>query len=132
MNQILDTIIALMAGSDSEEEEEDKQDQDLLMEDYASLREDNMNLEQQNCLLQNELIELNKELDSINVKNKDLQKKLHMTKMEVEHSMRWNRSSILLDSIQKSQSTTKHGIGFHKAKGPNIHCLCSHCGTYRS
>ncbi|KAH0669454.1 hypothetical protein KY285_023616 [Solanum tuberosum] len=27
------------------------------------------------------------------------QKKLHMTKMEAEHSMRWTRSSILLDSI---------------------------------
>ncbi|KAG5590067.1 hypothetical protein H5410_040581 [Solanum commersonii] len=162
--QTLDTILALMAGSDSEEEEEDKQDQvslthikkhfesyskgkleslfhtlinayeskssekDLLMEDYASLREDNVNLEQQNCLLQKELVELNIELNSIIVKNEDLQNKLHVTKMEAEHNMRWTRSSILLDSIQKGQSTTKHGIGFYEAKNPNIECLCSHCG----
>lgn len=150
-----------MARSDSEEEEEDKQDQvslthikkhlesyskgkmesllhtlinayeskcsekDLLM---ASLREDNVNLEQQICLLQKELVELNKELNSIIVKNENLQNKFHMTKMETEHNMRWTRSSILLDSIQKGQSTTKHRIGFYEAKNPNIDCLCSHCG----
>ncbi|KAK4706754.1 hypothetical protein R3W88_033718 [Solanum pinnatisectum] len=98
------------------------------MEDYASLRQENMNLEQQNCLLHNNLEELNKEFNSIIVKNEDLQKKLHITKMEAEHNMRWTRSSILLDSIQKNQSTTRRGIGFSKTNNPNIDCLCSHCG----
>ena len=42
--------------------------------------------------------------------------------------MRWNRSSIILDSLHKSQSSSRHGIGFSETKNPNIECLCSHCG----
>jgi len=62
------------------------------------------------------------------IRNEDLQKKLHMTKMEAEHNMRWTRSSILLDCIKKGQSSTRHEIGFSETKNPNIDCLCSHCG----
>jgi len=55
--------------------------------------------------------------------------------MEAEHSMRWTRSFIILDSIQKSQSFARHGIGFDKTssetKNRNIDCLCSHCGLTR-
>ncbi|XP_049353897.1 uncharacterized protein LOC125818445 [Solanum verrucosum] len=101
-------------------------ERDLLMEDYSSLREENENLEQQNCILYNKLKELNKEFKSITVKNEELQKTLHITKMETEHGMRWTRSFILLDRIQKSQSSTRNGIGFSEAKNPNIDCLCSH------
>ncbi|XP_049399948.1 uncharacterized protein LOC125864044 [Solanum stenotomum] len=95
-------------------------ERDLLMEDYSSLREENENLEQQNCILYNKLKELNKEFKFITVKNEDLQKTLHITKMETEHSMRWTRSFILLGRVQKSQSSTRHGIGFSEAKNPNI------------
>ena len=42
--------------------------------------------------------------------------------------MRWNMSSIILDSLHKSQSSSRHGIGFSETKNPNIDCLCSHCG----
>ncbi|KAK4707041.1 hypothetical protein R3W88_033401 [Solanum pinnatisectum] len=107
----------------------------IIMEDYASPREENENLEKQNHYLQNKLKELSNNLQSMIKRNEDLQAKLHTTKMEVEHSMRRTKSSIIYDSIQKSQSSTKHGIGFDKAssktKNPNIVCLCSHCGLTR-
>ncbi|KAG5584872.1 hypothetical protein H5410_045306 [Solanum commersonii] len=57
-------------------------ERDLLMEDYASFRDEHENLEQHNYLVHNKLKELNKEFQSLTVKNEDLQKKLHMTKME--------------------------------------------------
>ncbi|KAG5604259.1 hypothetical protein H5410_025751 [Solanum commersonii] len=133
-----ETIQALMAGSDSEEDEEEDihgksadSRRELIMEDYASLREENENLEKQNHRLLSKITELNKNLDSMTKKNEELNKELHMSKAEAENSMRWTRSSILLDNIHKSQTSTKHGIGFDKnsqVKNPNIDCLCVHCG----
>jgi len=162
-----ETIQALMAGSDSEEDEEEdihgkvslhhvknnlssysKRElesllytlinayqstdsrRELIMEDYASLREENENLEKQNHRLLSKITELNKNLDSMTKRNEELNKELHMSKAEAENSMRWTRSSILLDNIHKSQTSTKHGIGFDKnsqVKNPNIDCLCVHC-----
>ncbi|KAK4718236.1 hypothetical protein R3W88_016574 [Solanum pinnatisectum] len=104
-----------------------------MIEDYASLREENKNLEKQNHCLLTKSKELNNNQHSMTKKNENLQKELHMTKMEAEHSIRWTRSPILLDSIHKSQSPTKHGIGFDKnslkIKNPNIYWLCSHFGV---
>ena len=103
-------------------------EKELLMEDYASLREESMTLEQQNCSLLNKQVELEKDLNSSFLKNQALQKKLNTTEQEAEKSMRWNRSSIILDSLHKSQSSSRHGIGFSETKNSNIDCLCSHCG----
>ncbi|KAK6786349.1 hypothetical protein RDI58_014874 [Solanum bulbocastanum] len=68
-------------------------------------------------------------------RNEDLQAKLHTTKMEAEHSMRWTKFSIIFDSIQKSRYSTRHGIGFDKTssktKNLNIVYLCSYCGLTR-
>ena len=98
------------------------------MQDYVSLREENMTLEQQNCFLLNKQVELEKDLNSSILKNQALQKKLNTTEQKAENSMRWNRSSIILDSLHKSQSSTRHRIGFTEIKNPNIDRLCSHCG----
>ena len=86
------------------------------MQDYVSLREENMTLEQQNCFLLNKQVELEKDLNSSILKNQALQKKLNTTEREEENSMRWNRSSIILDSLHKSESSLRHGIGFLKQK----------------
>ncbi|KAG5604913.1 hypothetical protein H5410_026405, partial [Solanum commersonii] len=106
LESLLYTLINAYQSADSRRE--------LIMEDYASLREENENLEKQNHRLLSKITELNKNLDSMTKKNEELNKELHMSKAEVENSMRWTRSSILLDNIHKSQTSTKHGIGFDK------------------
>ncbi|KAG5632464.1 hypothetical protein H5410_004181 [Solanum commersonii] len=84
-----------MAGSDSEEDEEEDihgkfvdSRSELIMEDYASLRKENENLEKQNHHFLSKIIELNNNLDSMTKRNEKLNKELHMTKAEADNTMR--------------------------------------------
>ncbi|KAG5572486.1 hypothetical protein H5410_062252 [Solanum commersonii] len=81
-----------------------------MMDDYASLRKEIENLENNNHCLENKIKEPRNGLYSMTIKNETLHKELHITKMEVAHNMRWTRSSIMLDSIQKGQSSTRHDM----------------------
>nr|XP_010319962.1 uncharacterized protein LOC104647085 [Solanum lycopersicum] len=148
-----ETILALMAGSYSEEDKEQEEDmnekvslhhiqdnlssyskrelesllytlidayktidskRELIMENYASLREENKILEKQNLHHLSKNTELRKNLELVTKRNEALSKELLVTKTEAENGMRWTRSSILLDNIQKNRTSGKHGIGFDR------------------
>ncbi|KAG5632799.1 hypothetical protein H5410_004516 [Solanum commersonii] len=114
-----ETIQALMAGLDSEEDEEEdihgksaNSKRELIMEDYASLREENENLGKQNHHFLSKITEISNNLDSMTKRNEELNKELHMTTAKAENSMRWTTSSILLDNSRPTSA--RHGIGFDK------------------
>ncbi|KAG5572490.1 hypothetical protein H5410_062256 [Solanum commersonii] len=108
---------------------------DQLIDEYASLRKENVNLEKNDHCIQNKMKEPRNDLYPVIKKNEALHKELHITKIETTHNMRWKRSSIMLDNIQKGQFSTRHGIGFNQnsIEITNFYkdCLCIHYGLTR-
>lgn len=64
--------------------------------------------------LEEDIKVLSNNLHIASIRNEVLYEELHRTKMKLEHHIRWIRSSKMLDHIQKSQSSTRHGVGVQK------------------